>query len=61
MASKPAIWMFYMTHLSAPRRTDLKALGVESSAAIPDDFHLSLRQTCGVPGLIQVVPQAPVR
>jgi Domain of unknown function(DUF2779) len=44
-ASKPADWVFYMPHLSAPRRAELKALGVESISAIPIDFRLSPRQT----------------
>jgi hypothetical protein len=43
-ASKPADWVFYMPHLSAPRRAELKALGIESISAIPDDFGLSPRQ-----------------
>jgi hypothetical protein len=33
-----------MPHLSAARRAELKTLGVESIAAIPDDFRLSPRQ-----------------
>jgi hypothetical protein len=44
-ASKPTDWVFYMPHLSAVRRAQLKALGVESISAIPNDFHLSPRQT----------------
>jgi hypothetical protein len=44
-ASKPADWVFYMPHLSAVRCAQLKALGVESISAIPNDFHLSPRQT----------------
>jgi Domain of unknown function(DUF2779) len=44
-ASKPADWVFYMPRLSAPRRAELKALGVESISAIPNDFRLSPRQT----------------
>ena len=43
-ASKPADWVFYMPHLSALRRAELKSLGVEAIAAIPDDFSLSPRQ-----------------
>jgi Rhodopirellula transposase DDE domain len=36
-ASKPADWAFYMPHLSAaPRRLELKALGVESISANPE-------------------------
>jgi hypothetical protein len=42
--SKPSDWLFHMPHLSAARRRELKTLGVESIAAIPDDFHLSPRQ-----------------
>jgi len=42
--SKPADWVFHMPHLSMTRRAELKTLGVESIAAIPDDFRLSLRQ-----------------
>jgi hypothetical protein len=44
-ASKPVDWVFYMPRLNAARRAELKALGVDSIAAIPDDFRLSLRQT----------------
>lgn len=44
-ASKPADWVFYMPHLSMSRRAELKSLGVEAISAIPDDFHLSPRQT----------------
>jgi hypothetical protein len=43
-ASKPADWVFYMPNLTAARRAELKALGVESISAIPDDFPLSPRQ-----------------
>src|SRR5262249_18010672 len=43
-ASNPADWLFYMPHLGAPRRAELKALGIESISAIPDDFRLSPRQ-----------------
>lgn len=42
--SKPADWVFHMPHLSMTRRAELKTLGVESIAAIPDDFRLSPRQ-----------------
>jgi len=42
--AKPADWVFHMPHLSAMRRAELKTLGVESIAAIPDDFRLSPRQ-----------------
>ena len=42
--SKPADWVFHMPHLSMTRRAELKTLGVESIAAIPDDFRLSARQ-----------------
>ena len=42
--SKPADWVFYMPNLGATRRAELKALGVESISAIPDDFRLSPRQ-----------------
>lgn len=42
--SKPADWVFHMPHLSIARRAELKTLGVESIAAIPDDFRLSPRQ-----------------
>jgi Domain of unknown function(DUF2779) len=44
-ASKPADWVFYMPHLSAPRRAELRTLGIEAISAIPDDFGLSPRQT----------------
>jgi hypothetical protein len=44
-ASKPADWVFYMPHLSAPRRAELRGLGVDSISAIPNDFRLSPRQT----------------
>lgn len=43
--SKPADWVFHMPNLTAPRRAELKALGVESIAEIPGDFRLSPRQT----------------
>jgi hypothetical protein len=42
--SKPTDWVFHMPHLSAARRAELKTLGVESIAAIPNEFHLSPRQ-----------------
>ncbi len=42
--SKPADWVFHMPHLSMTRRAELKTLGVDSIAAIPDDFRLSARQ-----------------
>ena len=42
--AKPADWIFHMPHLNMTRRAELKALGVESIAAIPDDFRLSARQ-----------------
>ena len=42
--TKPTDWVFHMPHLSAARRAELKILGVESIAAIPDDFLLSPRQ-----------------
>ena len=42
--AKPADWVFHMPHLSGARREELKALGVESISAIPDEFHLSPRQ-----------------
>jgi predicted RecB family nuclease len=42
--SKPADWVFYMPNLSSSRRAELKAAGIESIAAIPDDFGLSPRQ-----------------
>ena len=42
--SKPADWVFYMPNLNVTRRAELKALGVDSISAIPDDFPLSPRQ-----------------
>jgi hypothetical protein len=45
MASKPTDWVFHMPHFSVARRGELKALGIESISAIPDDFRLSPRQT----------------
>src|SRR5262249_17476238 len=42
--SKPIDWVFRMPNLGATRRAELKTLGVESIAAIPDDFRLSRRQ-----------------
>ena len=44
-ASKPADWVFYMPHLGAARRTELRRLGIEAISAIPDEFGLSPRQT----------------
>lgn len=43
--SKPADWIFHMPNLSTARRAELKTSGVESIAAIPDDFRLSSRQS----------------
>jgi Domain of unknown function(DUF2779) len=43
-ATKPADWVFYMPNFNAGRRAKLQALGVESIAAIPNDFRLSPRQ-----------------
>jgi hypothetical protein len=43
-ASKPADWVFYMPHLSASRRAELRNLGIEAISAIPDEFGLSPRQ-----------------
>jgi hypothetical protein len=40
----PGDWVFYMPHLSATRRAELRALGIEAISAIPDDFRLSPRQ-----------------
>jgi len=44
-ASKPTDWVFYMPNFSSARRDELRALGIESISAIPDDFRLSPRQT----------------
>lgn len=43
-ASKPTDWVFYMPHLSAGRRAELRTLGIEAISAIPDDFGLSEHQ-----------------
>jgi hypothetical protein len=43
-ATKPDDWVYYLPHLKAPRRNELKALGVESISAIPEDFKLSDQQ-----------------
>jgi Domain of unknown function(DUF2779) len=43
-ASKPADWVFYLPKFGAAGRAELKALGVESISAIPNDFRLSPRQ-----------------
>jgi hypothetical protein len=42
--SKPVDWVFHMPNLSPNRRAELRAGGIESIAAIPDDFSLSPRQ-----------------
>ncbi len=44
-ASKPSDWVFYMPNFRSARREELRALGIESISAIPDDFRLSPRQT----------------
>ena len=44
-AAKPADWVFYMPHLSAARRAELRTLGIEAISAIPVEFALSPRQT----------------
>jgi Domain of unknown function(DUF2779) len=44
-ASKPTDWIFYMPNFSSARRDELRALGIESISAIPDDFRLSPRQS----------------
>jgi len=43
-ALKPTDWVFYMPNFGAGRRAELKAIGIESISAIPDDFPLSPRQ-----------------
>lgn len=43
-ADKPADWIDYLPRLSAARRDELKALGIETISAIPADFPLSWKQ-----------------
>jgi hypothetical protein len=43
-ASKPPDWAFYMPNFNVARRAELRALGVESISAIPNEFPLSSRQ-----------------
>jgi hypothetical protein len=43
-SAKPADWVFYMPNFKEVQHEKLKALGVESISAIPDEFRLSARQ-----------------
>jgi hypothetical protein len=43
-ANKPEDWIMYLPRLSAPRMSELKALGIESISAIPADFPLTSKQ-----------------
>ena len=44
-AQKPIDWIHYLPHLSQTKRSGLRGLGVESIAAIPEDFPLTPNQT----------------
>jgi hypothetical protein len=43
-AHKPADWIFYLPRLTATRRSELAARGVEAVSAIPADFPLTAKQ-----------------
>ena len=63
--SKPADWVFKMPRLQPARLMELKALGVESISAIPDNFELTQRQ-CVIRDVVRsgrpyVAPDLPER